>query len=76
MPSCVRAWLEVMAKLPDALVWLDTPCEGPWTDPLAILVLLVSYMPLAHGGLVSQKIDWISLRRGRTDIVRWDSKPQ
>ena len=40
------------------------------------LVLLVSYMPLAHGGLVSQKIDWISLRRGRTDIVRWDSKPQ
>ena len=44
----MRAWLEVMAKLPDALVWLDTPCEGPWTDPLAILVLLVSYMPLAH----------------------------
>ena len=44
----MRAWLEVMAKLPDALVWLDTPCEGPWTDPLAILVLLVSYMPLAR----------------------------
>ena len=69
--------LEVLCKRPDALVRLEAPCDGAWTHPLARkLVLLVSYMPLAHGGLVSQKIDWISLRRGRTDIGRWDSKPQ
>ena len=37
---------EVVAKLPDALVPLMMPCDGPWTDPLS--VLLVSYMPLAH----------------------------
>ena len=42
--------LEVAAKLQDALVRLRTPCKGPWTDPLAILVLLVPYMPLAHRG--------------------------
>ena len=59
--------LEVVAKLPNALVWLDTPCEGPWTDPLAILVLLVSYMALAHRGL--QKNRSKPLRRGCTDVV-------
>ena len=68
MPSCVRAWLEVMAKLPDALVWLDTPCEGPWTDPLGSLVLLVTYMPLAH--LVSKKIGLDTAAPSCSDIVR------
>ena len=57
-----------MAKLPDALVWLDTPCEGPWTDPLGSLVLLVTYMPLAH--LVSKKIGLDTAAPSCSDIVR------
>ena len=59
----------------DALVRLGTPCEGPWTDPLAVWVLLVSYMAL-EATRVSKKVGRLRLRRGRTDTLRWDSKPQ
>ena len=67
--------LEVLCKRPDALVRLEAPCDGAWTDPLAVLVLLVSYMPLAHAA-GPQKNRSKPLRRGRTDVGRWNSKLQ
>ena len=66
--------LEAIARLPDALVRLGTPCCGAWTDPLAILVLLVSYMPLAHAA--PAKISQTAGAKACTDVERWDSKLQ
>ena len=67
--------LEVLCKRPDALVRLEAPCDGAWTDPLAVLVLLVSYMPLAHAA-GQLKIGRSQLHRGCTDVGRWASKLQ
>ena len=66
--------LEVLCKRPDALVRLEAPCDGAWTDPLAILVLLVSYMPLAHAA--PAKISQTAGAKACTDVERWDSKLQ
>ena len=57
--------LEVLCKRPDALVRLEAPCDGAWTHPLAKLVLLVSYMPLAHGGQPKNRLDIVAPRTHR-----------
>ena len=52
-----------------------TPCDGSKADPLAILVLLVSYMPLAHAA-TGKKISQTAGAKACTDVERWDSKLQ